>query len=163
MKDRAMVNVCCSSWAPSLKRERVCNLYAICQWLESKRTHNHILLSHLRVLSFETQLYSFVLTSQETPSLRVQEVNAICRFVKMVIQSPSHLSFLDVWSVRNKESVNNIWIPAAHDSLELISLARRFDLASSYLLLTVLRKEHLTNTWVREKWYSTELNLPDWG
>jgi hypothetical protein len=80
----------------------------ICQWLDSRRTHNHTLLSHLRLLgslsvaSYDSQglrwKYSFhrpafylKLSSLYVPHkkhiaspLPAQQVNAFCRFVKMV-------------------------------------------------------------------------------
>jgi hypothetical protein len=40
----------CICGAPSLPRGRVLIWSAICQWSESRRTHNHTLLSHLRLL-----------------------------------------------------------------------------------------------------------------
>jgi hypothetical protein len=41
----------CFCEAPSLTRGRVVICSAICQWPESRRTHNHILMSHLRLLN----------------------------------------------------------------------------------------------------------------
>jgi hypothetical protein len=51
--------------APSLTRGRSAIYSAICQWTESRRTHNHTLLSHLRLLG------SLSVASYDSPSSEV--------------------------------------------------------------------------------------------